>query len=197
MLGRRMQMGAAGVDGGGGTPTEVAFDPNDKHADISLSNGNKTASNSTGTWRAVRGNSSKTSGKWYFEFQLRGTVNSANAGVARATDSSLLTTWCGNTPDSVGVFRNLGGWLIDGSDSGDIGGISNNTWYSIAIDLDAATPDIRLFDSSGSQVGGAEPLPTGSGAWDIGGSAQSGIVDINATSPFNCTAPSGYSAWTL
>lgn len=54
----------------------VTWNPADKHANITLSNGDLTASVSTAVWASARATMSKASGKWYWEVTIdAGTAN--------------------------------------------------------------------------------------------------------------------------
>lgn len=53
---------------GGAVVTYATRNPADKHADITLSNWNLTATNTTANRRSVRSNIGKSSGKWYWEY---------------------------------------------------------------------------------------------------------------------------------
>jgi len=75
----------------------TAWNPDDKHANITLSNGNLTATiNSGGAgWYGARSTLSQTAGKWYFE--VTASVYSTNVTVGVANSSqSLADKWTVN-----------------------------------------------------------------------------------------------------
>lgn len=62
----------------------ATWNPADKAALVTLSNGNLTAESSTTNWRSARSTISKTSGKWYWEITMT-TGTEFYVGVARST----------------------------------------------------------------------------------------------------------------
>lgn len=67
------------------------WNPSDKDAGITLSNGNLTAENtSSALWRAVRSIFSKSSGKWYWELTIN-VANDDNFMIGFGTSSETLT----------------------------------------------------------------------------------------------------------
>lgn len=120
----------------------TTWNPSDKSANITLSNGNLTATavTTTSTWRSCRATTSLTTGKAYFELQAA-TVDSSNGwmgGVANATAS-------------------LAGFV--GSDLNGIGYQSQGTVYKngsslSTIDAFSATTFWRAVRGSGSQGSG-------------------------------------------
>ena len=69
----------------------VTWNPSDKSVDVTLSNGDLTATNgAVNTWRGVRATESKSSGKWYCEFTVGSLVNGDGFRLGIATvDGSL------------------------------------------------------------------------------------------------------------
>lgn len=53
-----------------GSPVENTYNPADKDSDISLSNGDLTATADAGGWKSVRSISGKSTGKWYWEISV-------------------------------------------------------------------------------------------------------------------------------
>ena len=116
------------------------LNPADKATQITLSNGNLTATNSTAAslWRSVRAVTGKSSGKYYFEFfidQLNATSN-FDMMVGVATTVPTVNNWLGNDAQ---------GWqYADNGNKGNGGtltahGAAFNTGntVNIALDLDA------------------------------------------------------------
>jgi hypothetical protein len=123
----------------------ATFNPLDKGANISLSNGNRDATRSSGTgWETVRTNSSKNSGKHYAEFQFvslsTGTIESCIAGFC--TGAYSLSDFIGNAVGGSGVQSKNGG---SGNGFSFLDTIATNLGVfvtqlcivSIAVDLDA------------------------------------------------------------
>lgn len=82
--------------------TYATWNPSDKAADVALSNGNLTASRTTGGSPAtVRATVGKSSGKWYWEMTIgAATIGGTHSGVCDNTVS--LTSFLGN---------NATGWI--------------------------------------------------------------------------------------
>ena len=86
---------------GAGNKTYATWNPSDKSASITLSNGNLTASASAGGHIVARCNQSKSSGKWYWEITVGAPANSISGlGVCSAAQgldvypySSTRTAW--------------------------------------------------------------------------------------------------------
>lgn len=92
------------------TSAGSTWNPSDKSANVTLSNGNLTAtqSSSAGTNSMVRGTSGKSTGNLYFEVSLDYCNGAANdgwiCGVANATQS--LSNFVGSSTNSLGVGDN-------------------------------------------------------------------------------------------
>lgn len=66
----------------------VTWNPADKSVDVTLSNGDLTATNgSSSDWRGVRATGSKSSGKWYCEFTVGHQYSYFRLGLATASES--------------------------------------------------------------------------------------------------------------
>lgn len=89
--------------------TTTTFDPAQKAASITLSNGNLTATQASGGWNGTKGLSSlaKASGKWYFEVTVvSNTSNLIIVGVANSGAS--LTAFCGSDVNGWGYYGGNG-----------------------------------------------------------------------------------------
>lgn len=131
----RRAMMASGVI----TPSYATWNPSDKSAEITLSNGNLSAATST-TSRGVRSTVSKSSGKWYVEIKKTVPADLMRAGVS--TGAASLTA---------GVTA---GYLHYQSDTGEIWNTTNNlgtfTTMSSAADvlgiaLDATGKTVKFY----------------------------------------------------
>src|SRR6266566_3325751 len=89
----------------------TTWNPSDKNASITLSNGNLTASVTTSSAKGVRSTTSRHTGKWYFRFLIvtipAGTPNAWDAGIANS--SWPLTDFVGQDANSYGCLANLSG----------------------------------------------------------------------------------------
>jgi hypothetical protein len=186
----------------------TTWNPADKAADITLSNGNRTAANSTSNDKAVRSTTSKTTGVWYAEVtRLRPTSNSSDIiGVAKATAS--LATHLGSSA-SAGVTWD--GRLLYGptdivgfGDDGTVGIGAFNTGaapYTVGILLNLTNRLIRFYDSDGSvssdfnldHPSGANGLATG----EVFLAVSASFVSGNAEDDNGLILNTGQSAWVI
>lgn len=72
--------------------TYATWNPSDKWTNITLSNGNLTAVNSTAWWQIVRSTISKSSWKWYWEVTANSSV-SMIIGIANSSWNLLSYLW--------------------------------------------------------------------------------------------------------
>lgn len=99
--------------------TAVTWNPADKHADFTLSNGNRDAARASGTvWRGLRANVSKSADLCYCEFEPL-SANSAGAGIANA--SANLASFIGS---------DIHGWMITFT-NGDLYNNGSTTGFNI------------------------------------------------------------------
>jgi hypothetical protein len=110
--------------------TTTTFNPSQTGANITLSNGNLTASDSTGsTWNSTVGNNGASSGKGYFEITVT-TVDASNGfiyGIANA--SQVTNNYVGSTGSTGGGWQAVTGnygWTAGGSNIGSI--VPASTW---------------------------------------------------------------------
>jgi hypothetical protein len=178
----------------------TTWNPADKHADITLANGNLRVTSSSSTYRAVRATQSATAGKWYYEHTItaKGGINPVT-GIGRA--AAPLDNYVGATTDSWGY-----------SAGGDC-------WYN------AISQAVYATYGAGNIIGVALDLAAGkiwfskNGAWNgdpVAGTGQafSGVtgtvlpmvstantadqLDTNfGAAGFTYAIPSGYQAWPL
>ncbi len=79
------------------------WNPSDKHANITLSNGNMRATTTTDGGYSVR-STAAISGKRYFEFELRSDLGGEVCAAGVATASEALTKFVGETTKSAGEW---------------------------------------------------------------------------------------------
>jgi len=187
----------------------VTLNPSDTTADITLSNGNLTATFTKSVYpAAVRATVGFSTGKLYFEWQLGGALPSnCNAGFASASESLIgvggsANSVHANTEYNQVQFNNttLGGWLVSSS-SGD--------WCACAIDIDNALIWYKELGSGGNwnNSGTANPA-TGSGGFSVAGLTNlpwypeldfyaqgNSISTVNfGATAFSGTIPSGFTS---
>lgn len=184
---RRLYAVVASLGRGGGTAASSTWNPADKAAGITLTNGNLTATgDAVAGYDNVRGTSSKTTGKWAFEVTK---VGAPGMGVGVGLSTASLTNYLGND-------RLLGfGYYHDGfiQDDSSIDAFSAGDVILLAVDADARL--VKLY-KNGVQVGtaGGYALPAAGALFPMFGAgtgvAGSGTLNVNPASP-----PSGYAAW--
>lgn len=179
-------------------PPVAAWNPADADAFSTFSNANLTITFPGGGQGSVRGTTSKTSGKWYYEF----TVNAGGCGFANASHD--LSLYAGGTTNSVGWFaRGLGwsayngGWLDFNAQ------VADGTICALAIDIDAGK-----FWKRTAGVWDGDPA-AGTGGYAIAALCAAGpIFPLYCTyntagtltvnfggSAFAGSVPGGFAAW--
>lgn len=178
--------------------TYATWNPSDKSANVTLSNGNLTASGSNGSGGAVRANQGKSSGKWYWEITQNAAILGQVVGVGNATMD--LAQQVGITTD---------GWSYYGQDGkkyNGAGGVAyGNTFVagtiiSYALDMDNGKlwfAKAGTWQNSGDPAAGTNAAFTGlTGtlypAWSQA-NGSSGDANFGA-SAFTYTVPTGFNA---
>ena len=134
---------------------DVEYDPATHNSDITLSNGDLTASRGAANpsnWRSVLGNVGKSTGKWYWEYFITtGTTAGVNAIILGASQSGLSqTSYVGSDANSRGVQSrptlNPLRYESGGSSStshANINYVTNDT-VGMALDADAGQLDLYV-----------------------------------------------------
>ncbi len=178
------------------TPTK--WNPTDKGANISLSNGDLTAT-ATADYGAVRSVFSASTGKWYWEIKVEGTQYLA-PGIA--TSAAPVTYQFGN--DAYSWVRLGNGWRMNNTVHSTYGDeVSVADYYGFALDMDNGKIWVSrngVWPDSGDPSTGANPMYSGlSGIFyagfsgGIGGTPAKGTANFGASS-FSYTVPSGYTS---
>lgn len=119
----------------------VTWNPADKDASISLSNGNLTAAPTVATSATCRATQSRSTGKYHVEL----VCDSAGPWPGLAVGSAALNDWLGNNANSIGFYIDAGSWrpYYNGAYIGTIGAVSlgppPGTELALEIDFAAAT----------------------------------------------------------
>lgn len=175
----------------------TTWNPSDKGAAVTLSNGNLTAAYGSGTG-AARATTSKSSGKWYWECTYGGNPDNGQLGISDG--SANVSTFADSTHSNV-YYAGTGGFYGSGTaygatyTAGDIIGV--------ALDMDNGKlffAKNNTWQNSGDPVAGTNAAKTGlSGSWfpscflGVGSAnAASYTVNFGATA-LTYTAPTGYS----
>jgi hypothetical protein len=176
----------------------ATFNPSDKSAGITLSNGNLTVANGGG-WQAVRATIGKSTGKWYWEVAQSGTRAGGENMVGVATADSPLDVLGG---DQYGwVIESNGKKRHDNSAQSYGDTMEDGDVYCIAIDLDAG----KLWAGkngtwNGDPAAGTDPMYSdtfGTVFPGVGGAhSEIGFTANFGDSAFAYTVPSGFnSGW--
>jgi hypothetical protein len=195
----------------------TTWNPADKNANITLSNGNLTATSSGASTTAVRSTSSFSSGKVYFEITLSTVQTNIAVGFANSTESLTPSSGIGADNNALGFYAvspaqavylnasNLSNGTV-ASSNGDIvyfaiDFTAQKVWVSSAVMRGASTPWNNAAIGSqnpSSSTGGLSFATMAAGPYfiifnDSTGGAVS-VLNTGATA-FNGTLPTGYSAW--
>lgn len=179
-------------------PSATTWNAADKHAGISLSAGGLRfdAANTAG-YKNVRGTTSRSTGKWYFEATKDGT--SCGIGIASA-GASLANFIGGADSGSIGYY-DTGYVGRNGGQAATYAPYASGDVVMIAVDLDAR--DVwfgkngvwngnPMAGTGGLEMSGAPGIDT-EAIFPIGGSdtATAGAMTAN----FGATPPTGFTAW--
>jgi len=187
---------------GGGAP---AWNPSDKSASLTLSNGNLTATQTvSGSFHSVRSVTGHSSGKWYFEVKITtpGTGPDGLVGIALST-MALSNYYIGQGSDGNGVDV-VGAYYVNGGNQSGSSAASYGVNDIVMVAADITAGKI-WFGKNGSWVGAQDPaaglnaVGTGvsAGTWHAAVSpyANSANASYTINSPFTYTPPSGFSGW--
>lgn len=177
--------------------TPTTWNPSDKAALITLSNGNRTATSTGAGNNNVRSIFSASSGKWYFEIAVD---NTNYLGIAPSTQS--LTGTAISTGATCCVVASNGWVYINGSINSNISiDYSSGSTIGVAIDLDNKRIWFRQYDGvNGDRWNGST---SNNPATNTGGISISAIAmpvfgfDSVTASSGACTANFGASAFTV
>ena len=130
--------------GGFGAPPSNTYDtwnPNDKNANVVLTDGNLSAASSdSGRWVTVRATVGKTSGKWYWEVRAINTYYVVNPGVALIGNSLSDRPLCSYQSNGVILYGSTWSAAV----------VENNDVVGIALDMDAGT--LRFYKNNVPQA---------------------------------------------
>ena len=191
---------------GGSTPT--AFDPLKKGPAITLSGANLVAAKASGTaYNSVLTDTSKTTGKHYFEIVITQSSISANyivIGVAPSTAS--LTNFIGFDSASYGYYQNTG-QKVNNNVLASYGSVfAQGHTVCVALDLTAGKIWFAInntWAASGDPAAGTNPAYTGVSGTLFGGVSlyNGGSVPVDmvtakfASGSTTYSPPSGFTHW--
>lgn len=187
----RMMMGTAG-----GPTFDTTWNPLDKHANITLSNGDLTAAKTDGIGHfCVRATVSHDSGKWYYEVRVDIAAAGGNWIVGVGNSSASLSVFIGN---------DVNGWSYGNSGNKNHSGFSSygdayvaTEIIAVAVDIDGGS--INFWNENVDQgvafssqtFGTIFPMWNG---WEAGGAFDTCTARFNSTDQTH-SPPSGYSPW--
>ncbi len=181
--------------GGAGVLPPQALNLSDKDANITLTNGNLTASTATTANAAVRSITSRTTGRYHFEATLNVNSGGATCGVGIVPVSFVM--------NSVARFASPGGFVtVNGFvDENGSGGVNADAWSTVgntvAIEVDLDTDQFWVEKVGGT--GRKGPFVTGAMAATfavVGLTTSTDQITINTgQSAFAITPTSGFSAF--
>ena len=184
----------------GGGEEDITWNPSDKGANITLSNGNLDATGAT-AFHSVRATTSRSSGKKYFEILL--VAADASGSIIGAMDGSgTLTTYVGNSANGFGHQNNGTDYVTGDTLSNDPATTyTTNDVVNIAIDFGAGSAWLGKNGSwvTGDPAAGTSPWVTGiSGAYfptySTANASNAGRLRTK-NAQFTGSVPSGFTSW--
>jgi hypothetical protein len=176
----------------------VTWNPSDKNTNISLSNGNLTATATNTSWKSVRATDYKSSGKWYWEVTID---VGANHIIGIGTSSANINSYAGSDVYSYGYRGTTGQKFHSGSSVAYGATYTVNDVISIALDLDNGKiwwAKNGVWQAGGNPAAGANEAYSGvSGNFCLMGSPYNNTNAVTAN--FGATSlsydiPSGFLA---
>ena len=179
--------------------TYTTWNQDDKNANITLSNGNLTATATYTAWKSVRAILGKPSGKWYWEIKISVDANRCLIGIGTIDES--VDTYVGDTANGYSYHDFDGQKFHD-----DVGTVYGDTFtlndiIGIALDLDNGK---LWFSKNGVWQASGDPEAGTNEAWSgISGTffpmyspyanTDAAIANFGASS-FSYSVPSGFNS---
>lgn len=182
----------------------VAWSTTDKNANITLSNSNRDAACTAGSFSAVRADRGNNSGKRYFEISMPTVPSSAFSGFVDAGFG--LSNYLGSAAQSACMQATSGAQSQNGFTAGSTpagGSGSNGDYYMFAIDFGTGKCWVGKNNSwlaSGNPAAGTTPWLTAipGAMWPACSLYNNGSYRLHTrASEFQGTVPSGFSSWAL
>lgn len=195
----------------GAVSASTTWSTTDKAVQITLSGGDLTATRADGSgpfYASLRGTSSKSAGKWYFEVICiqNPSPTFAGVGVCVANATAPLNNYLGSTSDGVGYFsggaviiNSVGVLTMPGYGAGDI--------VKVALDITNQRIWFKLNGGNWNNNASADPATNtlGVNIAAVTGMLFAGCTEnLNVTNEvtinfgataFNSSPPSGFTAW--
>lgn len=178
----------------------TTWNPADKHADITLANGNLRITSASATYRAVRATQSATAGKWYYEHTItaKGGGNPVT-GIGRA--AAPLSNYVGATTDSWGYSAGGDCWY-NAISQAVYATYGAGSIIGVALDMGAG----KIWFAKNGVWNGDPVAGTGQAFSSVTGTVLPMVSTANTTDQldtnfgaagFTYAIPSGYQAWPL
>ena len=171
----------------------ATWNPSDKGANVTLSNGDLTATIGTSVAGTVRATIGKSTGKWYWEVESTGSTT--NSRVNGAADSaSVVSGYLGSVVNQWGWIGSTGGVFSNSAVITTLSAYGNTSTLGFALDMDAGTltgyVDNVLAGVLVSGLSGTIYPATGSGA---ASGVKVGTANFGATA-LTYSPPAGFNA---
>ncbi len=191
----------------------TTWNPSDKTANITLSNGNLTAAGTNSSDGGVRGTTSKSAGLVYFEILLGGTVAGGDTGVGICTGAATLTAVANTASAAAILYLITPGIWFNGSFSAATGftNFVATDVVQVAINFTTSRMWWRKNDTGSWYGGTGTPGDPAAGTNGLNisalfpGSAAFPVFTANSSTPtgtirlsqaqFSFSPPSGFSPW--
>lgn len=155
-----------GAGPGSSVSSVVTWNPSDKSANVTLSNGNLTAASSTNSNSTVRSTTSHSTGKYYFEFTSSDVITDTTNGIGLANGSQSLSGAIGDaTTNGVGCFFAGNGVLYNNTNLGSCTTFVGSSIGNVAVDIGAGLYWARSNKLANWNNNGAANPSSGSGGW--------------------------------
>jgi hypothetical protein len=169
------------------------LDPANKHALVTLSNGDLTSHSTSQNWYSVTSIPSKAAGKFYCEITVVNATQNISLGLIPPTDlTQILTSYSGATPESYGYITSSG-VVYNGNSVVATLPASNTNGDVVGIMVDFVANELRFIIGGIAQT--AISILAGEYYLSISTyNGSSATVNFGA-SAFTTTIPGGYDSW--
>lgn len=170
------------------------LDPQNKGANITLSNGNLTAAGGAGAVTCVKGTASRGAGKYHFEVRIdtRAGINSPTVGIANAAASLSA-----DPAQSGGiVYQSDGHVWCNNVDLAALTGLTTGDTVAIEIDMDTRNAFFRL--NAGTRQGPYSFAGVTGAMFPVlvfNTATAQATANLSGSTTFTVTPTAGYAPW--
>ena len=140
--------------------TYTTWNSDDKSANITLSNGDLTATSINQAWKSVRATKGKSAGKWYWEVTISVDADRCLVGVGTIDES--VDTYVGDTVYGYSYYSPDGNKFHDDTGTSYGSGFTTNDIIGVALDLDNGK---IWFSKNGAWQNSGDPEADTGEAW--------------------------------